>query len=103
MDFSVRDGALLTSAVVSAYGCTVNNVGQRTNVNTSGSAFSGAAGWTWGYDALGQLSSATHATNAAFNQGYAYDDIGNRKQSSVGVPPAIDQPKAGSVPFPPKK
>ena len=82
MDFSVRDGALLTSAVVSAYGYTVNNIGQRTNVSTSGSAFAGAAGWTWGYDALGQLSSATHAT---FNQGYAYDDIGNRKTASASA------------------
>ncbi len=80
-------GSLVAGSVISAYDYTVNNVGQRTNVATSGSAFTGVAGWTWGYDALGQVISATHATNTAFNQGYQYDDIGNRKQSGVGVPP----------------
>ncbi len=78
-------GSLVAGSVISAYDYTVNNVGQRTNVSTSGSAFTGVSGWTWGYDALGQVTSATHATNAAFNQGYQYDDIGNRKQSSVAA------------------
>ncbi len=75
-----------TNTPVSALVYAVNNVGQRTSVTSIGSAFAAPTGWAWGYDALGQVTSATHATQAGFTRGYAYDDIGNRKQSSTGAP-----------------
>ena len=68
--------------MISAFDYQVNNLGQRTSVATSGSEFAVATGWQWGYDALGQVKSAAHATNSAFHRSYRYDDIGNRKQSS---------------------
>ncbi|MFZ4767108.1 MAG: hypothetical protein ACOYMN_19315 [Roseimicrobium sp.] len=36
----------LTGTVISRYDYTVNNVGQRTSVATSGSAFAQPTGWT---------------------------------------------------------
>jgi RHS repeat-associated protein len=83
----VKTNALLTAGVVSAYDYGVNSISQRSSVATSGSAFAAAAGWAWGYDALGQVTSATHTTDTAKNQAYQYDDIGNRKQSSLGLQP----------------
>ncbi len=80
----IGDGS--TNTPVSALVYAVNNVGQRTSVTSIGSAFAAPTGWAWGYDALGQVTSATHATQAGFTRGYAYDDIGNRKQSSTGAP-----------------
>lgn len=86
----VKSNQTLAGAVISAHDYTVNAVGQRTEVQTSGSAFSApnAAGWTWEYDALGQLSKATHATTSTRHQGYVYDDIGNRKETTTGPPAA---------------
>ena len=80
----------LAGAVISAFDYTVNEVGQRTGVETSGSAFSApnAGGWSWEYDALGQLSKATHATTSTRHRGYVYDDIGNRKETTEGPPAA---------------
>jgi RHS repeat-associated protein len=83
----VKTNALLTAGVVSAYEYGVNSIGQRSSVATSGSAFTVAAGWAWGYDALGQVTSATHTADTAKNQAYLYDDIGNRKQSTLGLQP----------------
>ena len=84
----VKSNQTLAGAVISALDYTVNEVGQRTAVQTNGSAFSApnAAGWSWEYDALGQLSKATHATTSTHHQGYVYDDIGNRKEATTGPP-----------------
>jgi RHS repeat-associated protein len=73
------------STVVSSFDYAVNNIGQRTGVAATGTAFAASSGWAWGYDSLGQVTSATHTGNTALNQGYDYDDIGNRTQSSVGL------------------
>jgi RHS repeat-associated protein len=73
---------------ISTYDYSVNSIGQRTSVATSGTAFSGAAGWNWSYDAYGQVTLAEHGTNSSFHRSYAYDDIGNRLEGSAGVSPA---------------
>jgi RHS repeat-associated protein len=63
----------------------VNNIGQRTGVVTTGSAFPAQpANWTWGYDALGQVTSADSPTNTS-DRAYEYDQIGNRKKSADGA------------------
>lgn len=67
--------------VVSEYDYTVNSIGQRTNLGTSGSAFATAPTLTWGYDSLGQLTSADSSVNTQ-DRAYLYDTIGNRKKSA---------------------
>ena len=72
--------------VVSSYTYTVNPISQRTSVATAGTAFAGtAADWTWGYDALGQLTTADHANTNASDRAYQYDSIGNREKTAAGT------------------
>jgi YD repeat-containing protein len=72
--------------VVSSYTYTVNPISQRTSVATAGTAFAGAqANWTWGYDALGQVTSADHAVTNASDRAYQYDAIGNREKTATGT------------------
>ena len=75
------------TTVVSQYDYTVNAIGQRTNLATSGSAFANAPSWLWGYDSLGQVISADSNVNTS-DRAYQYDTIGNRLQSGAGVSPA---------------
>jgi RHS repeat-associated protein len=63
----------------------VNEIGQRTSVRTSGTAFSGASSWSWAYDPLGQITLAEHGTNTNFNRAYEYDNIGNRQRAAAGT------------------
>jgi RHS repeat-associated protein len=73
---------------VSKYDYGVNGLGQRSTVSQTGSAFAAARGITWGYDALGQVTSAD-STESAHDRGYLYDAIGNRRgvrNEAVGVP-----------------
>jgi len=69
------------STVVSRFEYGVNALGQRTNVATSGTAFSGTPTWDWGYNARGEVIQADSSV-AAFDRGYEYDAIGNRKKSA---------------------
>jgi hypothetical protein len=72
--------------VVSGYTYGVNSIGQRTNVQTYGTAFAGIpADVTWGYDSLGQVTLADHATKAIVDRAYEYDPIGNRKKYAHGT------------------
>jgi RHS repeat-associated protein len=72
--------------VVSSYTYTVNPISQRESVVTAGTAFAGtAADWTWGYDALGQVTSADHANTNAADRAYQYDSIGNREKTANGT------------------
>lgn len=58
--------------VISNYTYTLNNLGQRTAVSTSGESFAQSpADWIWSYDILGQIAQAN-------NDYYTYDQIGNR-------------------------
>ncbi len=51
----------------------------------TGSAFPSSTGWNWGYDSLGQVTTAAHATNPANHRAYQYDAIGNRQRAVKGV------------------
>ena len=73
------------SIEISSYDYSVNAIGQRTSVATSRTAFSGAAGWNWAYDAYGQVTLAEHGTNSSFHRSYAYDDIGNRLKTAESL------------------
>jgi hypothetical protein len=76
------------SATVSKYDYEVNSLGQRITAGQTGSAFAAARGITWGYDALGQVTSADSTENV-HDRGYLYDAIGNRRgirNEAVGVP-----------------
>ncbi|MGJ8635073.1 MAG: hypothetical protein ACSHX7_14250 [Luteolibacter sp.] len=46
------------TTIVSRYDYTVNAIGQRTDVAQAGTAFAAARSITWGYDSLGQVTSA---------------------------------------------
>jgi hypothetical protein len=82
----VKDNQIpLTTPPISRFDYQVNAIGQRTGVQTTGSAFNSApADWIWDYDALGQVKSADSPT-AAFDRAYAYDSIGNRIEARDGV------------------
>lgn len=67
--------------VVSSYDYTVNAIGQRTNVSQDGTAFQAIRAISWGYDNLGQVTSADSSENA-HDRAYEYDAIGNRKKSA---------------------
>jgi RHS repeat-associated protein len=69
--------------VVSSYTYTVNALGQRTNLATAGTAFASSYTTSWGYDALGQVTSSATSDSSA-DRAYQYDPIGSR---NVGVPP----------------
>jgi RHS repeat-associated protein len=74
------------SSTVSQFTYGVNDIGQRDGVATAGSAFGNAnRGWTWGYDALGQVTSAVNAADTGLNRAYAYDAIGNRTSATDGT------------------
>jgi len=69
------------STVISRFEYGVNALGQRTNVATSGTAFSGTPTWDWGYNARGEVTQADSSVTA-FDRAYEYDGIGNRKKSA---------------------
>ena len=76
-----------TNSEGSAFLYTVNNVPQRTAVTATGTAVAAGTGWTWGYDDLGQVTSAAHSLDGARNRAFVFDDIGNRKQSGTAFQP----------------
>jgi RHS repeat-associated protein len=85
---------------VSGYIYGVNSIGQRTNVQTYGTAFAGIpADISWDYDSLGQVTLADHATQAIVDRAYEYDPIGNRKKYAHGttVLPANDNYSANTL------
>ena len=75
------------TTVISQYDYTVNALGQRTNVSQVGTAFQAVRSIAWGYDTLGQVTSADSSVNT-HDRTYQYDTIGNRLQSGEGVSPA---------------
>jgi RHS repeat-associated protein len=87
-----------TTPPISSFNYGVNAIGQRTGVQTTGSAFpSQPADWTWGYDALGQVVSADSPTTG-FDRAYEYDQIGNRKKSADSLTlPASDNYTANNL------
>jgi RHS repeat-associated protein len=67
----------LDTTTVSSYFYTVNNYGQRTGVNTGGTAFTGSPSWAWGYNNKGEVVKAD-SSEAGLDRAYQYDGIGNR-------------------------
>ena len=73
------------STTVSQFTYAVNDLGQRTGVTTTGSAFGNTdRGWTWGYDSLGQAVKALNAADSDFDRAYVFDSIGNRITATDG-------------------
>jgi RHS repeat-associated protein len=73
----------------SIYDYSVNDLGQRYQVDVSGGAFGyglnrSERDRTWGYDLMGQLTFEKDANNNAYDRGFAYDGIGNRTASIAG-------------------
>jgi len=77
-----------SSLLISQFDYSVNALGQRDDVNRSGSAFASANTETWNYNTKGEVVTADHSTNNAFDRSFQFDGIGNRKSSSAGVSPA---------------
>ena len=59
----------------------MNAIGQRSNVAQSGTAFAGSRDIAWGYDSLGQVTSAD-STIPGLDRAYQFDLIGNRLKSA---------------------
>ena len=74
---------------ISRYTYTVNSIGQRSALSTVFNLGSGignnAGSTTWGYDSLGQLTSADAPNAFSVDRFYAYDAIGNRLRSRMGI------------------
>jgi RHS repeat-associated protein len=79
----------LAITVISKYDYAVNQIGQRSGVATSGTAFPNVPSWLWGYDSLGQVTSADSSVFTS-DRAYQFDSIGNRKKSanSLTLPPS---------------
>ena len=73
------------STLISKYDYLVNKIGQRTSVTASGSAFTTAPNWNWGYNPRGELTSSLHVNTAASSRYYAFDAIGNRSEHRDGT------------------
>ena len=74
----------LAITVISKYDYAVNAIGQRTGVATSGTAYPALPSWLWGYDALGQVTSADSSV-ATSDRAYQYDAVGNRIEARDGA------------------
>ena len=77
-----------TPATVSAFNYGVNNLGQRTGVATSGSAFSGGYAIGWAYNPSGELKEedfGANQTSETRDRAFQYDAIGNREKTANGL------------------
>jgi RHS repeat-associated protein len=72
------------TTVISSYDYSVNAIGQRTGVTTSGTAYPALPSWLWTYDDLGQVTKADSNVNTS-DRRYQYDTIGNRTLSVDGL------------------
>ena len=69
------------TTLVSKYDYLVNAIGQRSNVAQSGTAFASSRDIAWGYDSLGQVTSAD-STIPGLDRAYQFDLIGNRLKTA---------------------
>ena len=63
----------------------MNDLGQRTALNTDGSAFGIKLDLAWTYNARGELVTAANANASTQDRAYHYDAIGNRIESAQGT------------------
>lgn len=66
---------------ISQFDYTVNSLGQRTGLTTTGTAFTTPNTLAWNYNARGELTTADHSDNAQ-DRAFQYDGIGNRQKSA---------------------
>ena len=78
-----------TGGTISAYDYSVNSIGQRTAVATSGSAFLTAPQWGWSYNTRGELTQADDSSTANNDRAYQFDTIGNREKTVNGLLAAL--------------
>ncbi|MBK1856465.1 RHS repeat-associated core domain-containing protein [Verrucomicrobiaceae bacterium 5K15] len=71
--------------VISKFAYTTNNLGQRTSLTTSGSAFTTAPVYSWSYNAAGELVEADDTSAANNDRAYQFDAIGNREKTADGL------------------
>jgi RHS repeat-associated protein len=71
------------ATTVSSYTYTVNALGQRTNLATDGTAFASSHTTDWGYDALGQVTSAAKYSYDSFGRRIAKTSTINNQQSTI--------------------
>jgi RHS repeat-associated protein len=87
----MRHTIFILISSISRFDYSVNDLGQRDDVNRSGSAFTSANTETWNYNAKGEVETADHSTNNAFDRSFQFDGIGNRKKSADSLTlPATD-------------
>lgn len=75
---------LVGGSAVSRFQYTPDVMNRRDTATVSGSAFSAAFTWDWGYNTRGEVIAADHSSNSAFDRGYFFDGIGNRLKSING-------------------
>jgi RHS repeat-associated protein len=86
------------ATTVSRYDYVVNELGQRTTVSQTGTAFAAARGIIWDYDILGQVTSAD-STEVSHDRAYQYDAIGNRREARDGVTAVTGTPNYTANPL----
>ena len=70
------------TTTISKYDYTNDNLGRRTAMGKSGTAFTQADSIAYGYDDKSQLTSAIATNQTTYNYGFNFDPIGNRLTSS---------------------
>jgi hypothetical protein len=75
----VKNSVGSVPSVVSQYDYNNDQLGRRTSVDKSGTAFSASDTITYGYNTRSEVTSATATNDSTYNYGYNFDAIGNRK------------------------
>jgi len=71
------------TTTVSKYDYSNDNLGRRSSVQKSGTAFSQTDTVTWSYDDRSQVTSGDATSDDTYDYTYAYDSIGNRTNSTT--------------------
>ena len=71
--------------MLSNFAYSTNAIGQRYALTTSGSAFTTAPIYSWGYNSRGELVQADDTSASDNDRAYQYDGIGNREKTADGL------------------
>ena len=72
------------ASIISKFDYAVNNMGRRSGLAETGSAYASSPSVEWGYNSRGEVTLHDHTT-AAYDSVYEFDPIGNRKKSASGT------------------
>jgi RHS repeat-associated protein len=72
------------ASIISKYDYAVNNMGRRSGLAETGSAYASSPSVEWGYNSRGEVTLHDHTT-AAYESVYEYDTIGNRTKAAGGT------------------